>query len=115
MSKKLNDMMDEELQRQLDKIENMNDLDERAKAIEQFCKLNASYQEGLKTAAETAKLKCEAKNLLSEPQKERWTKIGIAAAGIAFNIGVMVLGLKFEETGTVTSGFFKWGLNHFWK
>lgn len=115
MSKELNAKLNEELIQQLTDISEMYNDDDKTRAVEQFCSLYKAYQEGLKTEAETTKLKCESKNLLNEPKKERWTKIGIAAAGIVFNTTVLVLGLKFEETGTVTSGFFKWGLNHFCK
>ena len=115
MSKELNDMMNEELKKQMTDISEITDNDERNTAIEQFCKLHEAYLDGCKTAAEVAMIKCEAKNLLSEPKKERMAKIGIAAAGLAFNVAVLMFGLKFEETGTVTSGFFKWGLNHFCK
>lgn len=115
MSKELNEMLDEELKNELAIIVDIQDADEKEKAIKQFCILHETYLEGCKTAAEVTKLKCESKNLLDDPKKERAVKIGITAAGIAFNLAVLMLGLKFEETGTVTSGFFKWGLNHFYK
>lgn len=115
MSKELNDMMNEELKNQMTDISEITDADEKAHAIKRFCDLHESYLNGCKTAAEVTMIKCESKNLLDDPKKERAIKIGIAAAGIAFNLAVLIFGLKFEETGTVTSGFFKWGLNHFCK
>lgn len=112
MNDKLDEMVSEELKKWLDDISIIENADERAKAMEQYLRSYNTYLEGKKTKAEEAKLEAEAKSLIVEAKKERWTKIGIAGAGLAFNVCVLIFGLNFEKTGTITSGIFKWGLNH---
>jgi len=114
--------MNSEIIRKLDEVieadvSNLQDLkhgsEEKTAAVNELVKLCAMRNDLCKTEIEESKGKTEE----SEKVKERWFKVGIAAAELViplmFYAVWMSRGLKFEETGTFTSSTFKGLVNRF--
>ncbi len=74
------------------------------------------YQEQIdaEAAIQRAKLELE-QDQIKSLNKNKWLDFGVAVGGILIPIGVEVVlfiaGMKFEETGTITSRFYQMMLN----
>lgn len=119
MDEKINELLGEELKRQIESLSSLETgTREMGTAVDDVTKLYKLLIDTEKVSAESRKLdieenknKNDSANMLNEQKKDRYVKIGIAAAEIVipFILYGMLMrkGLKFEETGCVTSPWTK--------
>ena len=111
------EMLDKEIKDELQKISSMSLGDEkRSKAVDDLTKLYRLKIEEHKWDLDVCEDELKHKQL-DEQVKDRYFKVGIAAAEIVLPLifyGIwMRRGFKFEETGTYTSGTFRNLFNRF--
>ena len=110
----IRNLLNEEIKQQIQDLSYLETgSDEKSDVIDDVVKL-------YKLAVEEDKMKqdsCEEQNQLNEQTKDRYVKIGIAAAEIILPLMFYAFwlrkGLKFEETGSFTSATFKGLINRF--
>lgn len=110
----IRELLNEEIKKQIKDLSNLNPgSEEKSRATDDVAKL-------YKLAVEEEKGERDSeneKNQLAEQKKDRYVKIGIAAAEITLPLifyGIwMRKGLRFEETGSFTSTTFKGLINRF--
>lgn len=118
MFETLDDLVYEELVAQIKDISQMQTgNEEKSKAIEDFVKLNKMAHDENNSDKEYCRTEEEHETALKEQKKERYVKVGIAAAELLVPMifyGMWLRkGMKFEETGSFTSTTFKGLINRF--
>lgn len=118
----LNEMMDKELKRRFEDLENMKTgSDEQSKATDNIVKLYRlrmdENEQNVSKEADEDKLLLEKSKLELEAEKAKddklirilttVTSVGISIAGFAVGSHWYGKGFKFEETGTICSSTFK--------
>lgn len=118
----LNEMMDKELKRRFEDLENMKTgSDEQSKATDNIVKLYKlrmdENEQNVSKEADEDKLLMEKSKLELEAEKAKddklirilttVTSVGISIAGFAVGSHWYGKGFKFEETGTICSSTFK--------
>ena len=118
----LNDMMDKELKRRFEDLENLKTgSDEQSKATDNIVKLYKlrmdENEQNVSKEADEDKLLLEKSKLELEAEKAKddklirilttVTSVGISIAGFAVGSHWYGKGFKFEETGTICSSTFK--------
>lgn len=118
----LNEMMDKELKRRFEDLENMKTgSDEQSKATDNIVKLYKLWmdenEQNVSKEADEDKLLLEKSKLELEAEKAKddklirilttVTSVGISIAGFAVGSHWYGKGFKFEETGTICSSTFK--------
>lgn len=118
----LNEMMDKELKRRFEDLENLKTgSDEQSKATDNIVKLYKlrmdENEQNVSKEADEDKLLLEKSKLELEAEKEKddklirilttVTSVGISIAGFAVGSHWYGKGFKFEETGTICSSTFK--------
>lgn len=118
----LNEMMDKELKRRFEDLENMKTgSDEQSKATDNIVKLYKlrmdENEQNVSKEADEDKLLLEKSKLELEAEKAKddklirilttVTSVGISIAGFAVGSHWYGKGFKFEETGTICSSTFK--------
>jgi len=114
MNSEIREKLDGVIETAISKLPELTDgSDEKSEAINELTKLCVMRNDLYKLEIEASKCKNED----SEKVKERWFKVGIAAAELViplmFYAVWMSRGLKFEETGTFTSSTFRGLVNRF--
>lgn len=117
MSENIKELLNEEIAAEIQAISSLNSgSEEKSKAIEDLAKLYRLRIEETKSEldAEDEQYK---RSQLDEQVKDRYFKLGIAAAELLIPLmfyGIwMRKGFKFEETGTYTSTTFRGLFNRF--
>ena len=114
MDKHIKHLINEEIKNEIEDLSSLEaGSEEKSRAIDDITKLCK-----LTTEDDQSEIgKYNDKEQLNEQKKDRCVKIGIAAAEIVlpliFYAVWMRKGLKFEETGSFTSGTFKGLINRF--
>ena len=119
--KKTKEMLEEAIRKELERISEISDKEEKQAAIDAFVKLyrlKIEEDENVeRRVMDQNKNDNDAKFNKEQSFKDRVVKIGIAAAEIVLPLGVSVYwmnkGFEFEKTGTITSSTFKWLTNRF--
>lgn len=114
MDDEIRNLLNEEIKQQIQDLSSLEaGSDKKSKATEDVVKLCKLAVEEEKTEQNL----CEQQKQLNEQTKDRYVKIGIAAAEIILPLIFYACwirkGLKFEETGSFTSATFKGLINRF--
>lgn len=115
MNEEIQELMDEEIISQIKALSALQTGSmEKSSAVDDISKLYKLRFEEVKNQDEISLHECECQlkeDQIEEQTKDRYFKVGIAAAEIVIPamiyVGLFFVGLKFEEKGVVTSPTFK--------
>lgn len=97
-------LLDEEIEAEFEKLSSMEaGSDERAKATEDLAKLYKLRIDEIKAENERKDKKAQRKDLMTDRLINIGLQLGLTAGGWLFYYICFHKGLKFEETGTLTS------------
>lgn len=107
-------MLEEEIENQIVELKSLEaGSEEKSRATEDLAKLYKAKIEETKVEADANNKKHELNDQVKDRYWRYGIEIGLGLIAIGFNAVVFSRGMKFEETGTYTSGTFRRFMGNF--